>query len=105
MAGVIRAVSQALATGQRRRAPSGPNQCWGPRERAFKRPSSAAALPCSEACGKTQPGQPPVSGPRGAWAVWELTQSARAGGGPPETRATAQLTWLGRADGASRAVG
>lgn len=38
MAGFIRAVSQALAMGQRRRAPSGPNQCWGPQERAIKRP-------------------------------------------------------------------
>ena len=38
MAGFIRAVSQALAMGQRRRAPSGPNQCWGPWERAIKRP-------------------------------------------------------------------
>ena len=38
MAGFIRAVSQALATGHRRRAPSGPNQCWGPSERAIKRP-------------------------------------------------------------------
>lgn len=36
MAGFIRAVSQALATGQRRRAPSGPNQCWGPQERAHQ---------------------------------------------------------------------
>lgn len=36
IAGFIRAVSQALVTRQCRRAPSGPNQCWGPRERAFK---------------------------------------------------------------------
>lgn len=38
MAGFIRAVSHAPATGQRHRAPSGPNQCWVPRERAIKQP-------------------------------------------------------------------
>lgn len=46
MASFIRAVSQALVTGQRHRAPSGPNQCWGPQERAIKRPYKTMLSPC-----------------------------------------------------------
>lgn len=39
MAGFIKAVSQALVMGQSCKAPSGPNQCWGPQERAIKQPN------------------------------------------------------------------
>ena len=46
MAGFIRAVSQAPVTGHRRGAPSGPNQRWGPQERAIKQPYKMMLSPC-----------------------------------------------------------
>ncbi|CAB1460048.1 unnamed protein product [Pleuronectes platessa] len=46
MAGFIRAVSQAPVTGQRHRAPSGPNQRRGPQERAIKQPYKTRLSPC-----------------------------------------------------------